>query len=108
MLKRIAAATLFAVGLASGNALAQDTVKIGLILPMTGPFASTGRQIDGGIKLWMQQNGTTVAGKKIEVILKDDAGNADTTRRARAAGTVRSPDCARGHASCRRPARRRR
>ena len=81
MLKRIAAATLFAVGLASGNALAQDTVKIGLILPMTGPFASTGRQIDGGIKLWMQQNGTTVAGKKIEVILKDDAGNADTTRR---------------------------
>ena len=60
---------------------AQDTVKIGLILPMTGPFASTGRQIDGAVKLWMQQNGTTVAGKKIEVIVKDDAGTPDTTRR---------------------------
>src|SRR5205085_7188212 len=50
-------------------------------LPMTGPFASTGRQIDGAVKLWMQQNGTTVAGKKIEVIVKDDAGTPDTTRR---------------------------
>ena len=63
-------------------AFAQDnTVKIGLIVPMTGPFASTGRQIDGAIKLWMQQNGNSVAGKKIEVIVKDDAGTPDTTRR---------------------------
>lgn len=62
-------------------ALAQDTVKVGLILPMTGPFASTGRQIDAAVRLYMQQNGTTVAGKKIEVILKDDTGNADTTKR---------------------------
>ena len=48
-------------------AMAQDTVKIGLILPMTGPFASTGRQIDAAVKLYMEQNGSTVAGKKIEV-----------------------------------------
>jgi branched-chain amino acid transport system substrate-binding protein len=67
--------------LATGAAAAQDTVRIGLILPMTGPFASTGRQIDGAVKLWMQQHGTTVAGKKIEVIVKDDGGTADTTRR---------------------------
>jgi branched-chain amino acid transport system substrate-binding protein len=62
-------------------ASAQDTVKIGLILPLTGPFASTGRQIDGAVKLFMQVNGNTVAGKKIEVILKDDAGTPETTRR---------------------------
>ena len=62
-------------------AAAQDTVKIGLILPMTGPFASTGRQIDGAVRLYMQQNGTSVAGKKIELILKDDAGAPDTTKR---------------------------
>ncbi len=71
----------FALLLGAGSATAQDTFKIGLILPMTGPFASTGRQVDGAVKLWMQQNGTTVAGKKIEVILKDDTGTADTTRR---------------------------
>jgi branched-chain amino acid transport system substrate-binding protein len=75
-----AAALAFAASLSS-VALAQDTVKVGLILPMTGPFASTGRQIDGAVKLYMQQHGTTVAGKKIEVILKDDGGVADTTRR---------------------------
>jgi len=67
--------------LAYGSALAQETIKIGLILPMTGPFASTGRQIEGAVKLWQQQNGTTVAGRKVEVIVKDDAGTADTTRR---------------------------
>ena len=81
MLKRMLALCALAAMLAAGSSAAQDTVKIGLILPMTGPFASTGRQIDGAVKLWLQQNGTTVAGKKIEVILKDDAGTADTTRR---------------------------
>ncbi len=81
MYKRWLAWAALAVSLVAGTAAAQDTVKIGLILPMTGPFASTGRQIDGAVKLWMQQNGTTVAGKKIEVILKDDAGTPETTRR---------------------------
>jgi len=75
-----AAALAFAASL-SGTALAQDTVKVGLILPMTGPFASTGRQIDGAVRLYMQQRGTSVAGKKIEIILKDDGGVADNTRR---------------------------
>ena len=56
-------------------------MKIGLILPMTGPFASTGRQVDAAVRLYLAQNGATVAGRKIEVILKDDAGTADTTRR---------------------------
>jgi branched-chain amino acid transport system substrate-binding protein len=79
MLKMVAAVA-FAL-IASGPANAQDTVKIGLILPMTGPFASTGRQIDGAVRLFVQQHGNTVAGKKVEVILKDDAGVADNTRR---------------------------
>ena len=61
--------------------LAQETVKIGLILPMTGPFASTGRQIEAAAKLYMQQKGDTVAGKKIQLIVKDDTGVADVTKR---------------------------
>ena len=65
----------------SGAAMAQDTLKIGLILPMTGPFASTGRQIEAAAKLYMQQKGDTVAGKKIQLILKDDTGTADVTKR---------------------------
>jgi branched-chain amino acid transport system substrate-binding protein len=62
-------------------ACAEDVVKIGLILPMTGPFASTGRQIDAAVKLFQQQKGTIAGGKKIEVILKDDTGSADVTKR---------------------------
>ena len=62
-------------------ASAQGVLKIGLLLPMTGPFTSTGRQVEAGAKLYMQQNGDTVAGKKIELILKDDGGVADSTKR---------------------------
>src|SRR3954466_6913355 len=64
-----------------GVAAAQDTVKIGLILPMTGQQASTGKQIDAAVKLYEAQKGTTVAGKKIEVILKDDTSVPDVTKR---------------------------
>ena len=62
-------------------AQAQETVKIGLVLPMTGPFASTGRQVEAGVRAYMALNGDTVAGKKIELVLRDDAGTADQTRR---------------------------
>jgi branched-chain amino acid transport system substrate-binding protein len=76
---RIAAGIAFA--LAAGAAPAQDAVKIGLILPMTGAQASTGRQIDAAVKLYVQQNGSTVAGRKIEVIVKDDGAVPDNTKR---------------------------
>ena len=55
--------------------------KIGLLVPMTGPFASTGRQMEAGAKLYMALNGSTVAGRKIELILKDDTGTPDITKR---------------------------
>src|SRR5262245_16333344 len=64
-----------------GAALAQDTVKVGLILPMTGQQASTGKQIKAAVDLYMAQHGNTVAGKKIEVILKDDGAVPDNTKR---------------------------
>jgi branched-chain amino acid transport system substrate-binding protein len=73
-------AALAAAALA-GPAAAQDSVKIGLILPMTGQQASTGKQIDAAVKLYQAQHGTTVAGKKVEVIVKDDAAVPDNTKR---------------------------
>ncbi len=77
----MAAAGLAVGGLAAIPAFAQETVKVGLILPMTGPFASTGRQVEAGVKAYMALNGDTVADKKIEVVLRDDGGVADQTRR---------------------------
>jgi branched-chain amino acid transport system substrate-binding protein len=58
-----------------------DTVRIGLILPMTGPFASTGRQIEAAARLYMQQHGSSVAGKKLELIVRDDTGTPDIAKR---------------------------
>jgi branched-chain amino acid transport system substrate-binding protein len=75
-----AAALALAAGMA-GAGIAQAQVKIGLILPMTGPQASTGKQIDAAVRLYMQENGNQVAGKKVEVILKDDGAVPDNTKR---------------------------
>jgi branched-chain amino acid transport system substrate-binding protein len=67
--------------LASTHAFAQETVKIGFILPMTGQQQSTGKQISAAVKLFMQQNGDTVAGKKVELIIKDDGAVPDNSKR---------------------------
>jgi branched-chain amino acid transport system substrate-binding protein len=81
LLSQAAIGAAIAGAVAAVPAQAQETVKIGLILPMTGGQASTGKQIDNAVKLYMQQKGDTVAGKKIEVILKDDAAVPDNTKR---------------------------
>ncbi|MBV8618063.1 MAG: ABC transporter substrate-binding protein [Curvibacter sp.] len=71
-----------ALVLAASQAAAQNTpFKIGLILPMTGQSASTGRQIEAAARLYMAQNGDTVAGRKIELVVKDDTGLPDVTKR---------------------------
>jgi branched-chain amino acid transport system substrate-binding protein len=82
-IQHILAAAFSAAALAfAGPARAEaEALKIGVILPMTGPSASTGRQIDAAIKLWLAQNGAKAGGRKLEVLIKDDAGVADTTRR---------------------------
>jgi branched-chain amino acid transport system substrate-binding protein len=54
-------------------AQAADPLKIGLVLPMSGPFAAYGKQIEHGVRLYLATNGDTVAGRKVEIILRDDA-----------------------------------
>ncbi len=65
---------LFLSMLLGGSAVAQNTIKVGVIASFSGPFASAGSEIEGGIKAYLKQNGDTVAGKKIEVIIKDTTG----------------------------------
>ena len=76
-----AIASLAIGALAAGSAFAQDTVKIGLIVSMTGQQASTGKQIKAAVDLYMKEHGDTVAGKKIQVILRDSASVPDNTKR---------------------------
>lgn len=80
--RRHTLAAAFAATLALPAAHAQQpTFKVGLILPMTGPFASTGRQIEAAVKLYMSQNGDKVAGRQVEVLLRDDQGSPEQTKR---------------------------
>ena len=69
------------LALSAATAMAEEKFKIGLILPMTGPFASTGKQIEAAARLYMAQNGDTVAGKKVELIVKDDTSAPAVTKR---------------------------
>ena len=62
--------------LAAAQANAQQTIKIGLIMPYTGQFADTSNQMDNAIKLYIKQHGDTVAGKKIEIVRRDTGGTA--------------------------------
>src|SRR6185312_4853692 len=72
------------VGLLSATALmagatqasAQGTVKVGLIMTLSGQFADAGIQMQNGVKTYLKEHGDTVAGKKIEVIVKDSGGMA--------------------------------
>ena len=76
-----AIASLAFGALIAGSAFAQDTVKIGLIVSMTGQQASTGKQIKAAVDLYMKEHGDTVAGKKIQVILRDSGSVPDNTKR---------------------------
>ena len=80
LLKGMAATA--AGGLARPAIAADTTLKIGCSLPLTGAgFTAVGRELTGAIKVYMQQHGDTVAGRKIELIVRDDAGVADNAHR---------------------------
>lgn len=84
MHKRNFLSAMVSVGLAAmtGMTHAQDnTFKVGLILPMSGPFASTGKQLESAARLYMAQHGDTVAGRKVVLVVKDDTGSAEVTKR---------------------------
>jgi len=77
-----------AVGIAVvwiGNVAAQNTpqntIKIGMVMPMTGTLASAGKQVVTGARFYMRQHGDMVAGKRIELIVKDDTTAFDVGKR---------------------------
>ena len=79
MKNRVVTWTLAASALGVGfgwaaSAYAADTVKIGLIMAYSGPFADTANQMQAGIDLWLAEHNGEVAGKKVELIKKDTGG----------------------------------
>ncbi len=80
--RALALATTAALAAPRLAAAQSGNFRIGLILPMTGPFASTGRQVEAGIKAYLRRNGESFGGRRVEVLLRDDTGTQpDVTRR---------------------------
>ncbi len=72
-----------AMSIVSTAVLAAEPLKIGLVLPMSGPFASYGKQIEHGVRLYLAQSGGVFSGRKVEILIKDDTGVApELSRRA--------------------------
>ena len=66
---------------ATSGANAQNAVKIGMVMPMTGTLASAGQQVIAGARLYIKQHGDTVAGRQIELIVKDNASSGENGKR---------------------------
>jgi branched-chain amino acid transport system substrate-binding protein len=81
LLKGMAATA--ASGLVARPAVAQASVlKMGISIPLTGAgFNAVGRQLNAAMKLYIAEHGDTVAGRKLELTIRDDGGVADTARR---------------------------
>jgi branched-chain amino acid transport system substrate-binding protein len=60
--------------LASGDAFAQQTIKVGIIGDFTGAFATVGESYRQGIQAYLAKNGDMIGGQKLELIYRDSAG----------------------------------
>ena len=84
MLKSYAVSTVLALSIAPNLAVgvfAQEAIKLGMVMPLTGPLATAGQQVVAGARLYISQHGDKVAGKRIELIVRDDASSAENGKR---------------------------
>jgi branched-chain amino acid transport system substrate-binding protein len=59
----------------------QGVVRIGLIQSMTGPLSTIGKAVVAGARLYMQQHGDAVGGRKIQLIVRDDTASPEIAKR---------------------------
>jgi branched-chain amino acid transport system substrate-binding protein len=60
------------------QAAAQEDLRIGIIAPMTGPFAQVGTDMTNGFKMYLDKTNSTFAGAKVTPIIEDSQGKPDT------------------------------
>src|ERR1700727_2766361 len=74
-----AALTAASVGAPWRSARAQAApIKIGLMAPLTGVVASGGKEMVEGVQFYLDQVKSEIAGRKVELVIEDDASNPDT------------------------------
>ncbi|QLQ30696.1 MAG: ABC transporter substrate-binding protein [Candidatus Thiothrix singaporensis] len=72
-MKLFRATLLAAAVLCATSAHADDKpLKVGLMLPATGTYATLGTAIENGFKLYVDENGGQLGGRKVEYVKVDD------------------------------------
>ncbi|MGX1014018.1 branched-chain amino acid transport system substrate-binding protein [Bradyrhizobium japonicum] len=67
----LAAAALL-LGTAVSPSLAQEKIKLGVVVPLSGPAAALGQQVRDGFALAVKDLGGKMGGRDVEVIVADD------------------------------------
>ena len=71
-------ASLVALALGCGAASAQsESIRIGVLAPLTGPLATPGKDMDDGLKLLWEQSNYQAGGRKVELVTADTTCNPD-------------------------------
>src|SRR3974377_1161559 len=73
-MKRILYAGVALLAAAVLPAQAADTVKVGMIISLSGQFGDTGMHMLNGARRYGKHHGDPVPGKKVEIIAKDVGG----------------------------------
>jgi branched-chain amino acid transport system substrate-binding protein len=63
-----------ALALAASAARAEEPLKVGVIAAFSGPFADYGREMEAGMKAFLRIHGDRVAGRKVELVVRDTTG----------------------------------
>jgi len=66
-----------ALGIVPALAQQSGPIKIGLLVPLTGPLATPGIDMVDGFKLYWEQAGNTAGGRKVEYVIADTTCNPD-------------------------------
>jgi branched-chain amino acid transport system substrate-binding protein len=80
MRKCLALAVAVLIGLAAvlgspGTGFAQKgPIKVGLLVPQTGPLAANGKDMVNALQLFFEEQGYKLAGREVKLIIEDDAG----------------------------------
>jgi branched-chain amino acid transport system substrate-binding protein len=63
-----------AIGLTGAPAWGQKPIKIGFMAPLTGGAAQVGKDMVDGFKMYLDEVGSQIGGRKVELVVEDSQG----------------------------------
>ena len=79
LLNRLLVAGLFAAGLGA-SAQAAEPIRVGFLTIKSGALAAGGKQMEDGLRLFLKERNNTIAGRQIELVVGDTAGQPAITK----------------------------